>query len=364
MKKFNVALAECWHPHIHRYYPVLQKRPETAIAGVWDTDAKRGAAYSEKLGAPFVADYAELLKRPDVDAVCICAQTCLHRDLMVAAANAGKHIFTEKAFTLSTAEALDVRDAVLRNNVKLSVACIRACTPVFRFGKMLADREVLGDLNMVRIRNGVNWKGDAGRDLPDDWYDRQVTGGGVFVDLGMHQLYLFDWLLGEPLDATVSAIHYFGRDIEDNVSFSLRFKNGALGVAESSATTFYSPYTFELFGTQGTYLCRIDQDQVEVHIAGERLEAFKQAVPEGVEYECRQIGGVANNLSAESLFGTRVAIKVKASSLPPCAEPLDQWIDACVHGQPLEFGIEGAVRLARMTEGCCKALEWKKVVSF
>jgi len=361
---FNVALAGCWHAHIHRYYPVLQKRPDTSIACVWDTNEKRGRDYAEKFGVPFLADYAEMLKRPDVDAVCICAETYLHRDLMVAAANAGKHIFTEKAFTLTVAEALDVRDAVLRNQVKLSLAYIRACTPVFRFGKLLAGAGVLGDLNMVRIRNGVNWKGDAGRDLPDDWYDKRVTGGGAFVDLGMHQLYLFDWLLGEPIDAAVNAIHYFGRDVEDNVSFSLRFKNGTLGVAESSATTFYSPYTYELFGSQGTYLCRIDQDYVEVHIAGEQFELFKKVLPVGVEYEYKRIGGVANNLSATSLFGSRVSIKVKASSLPSCDEPMDQWLDACIKGRPLEFDVENGVRLARMTEGCCTALEWKRVVKF
>ena len=36
MKKLNVALVGCWHPHVPRYYPILQKREDTALTCVWD----------------------------------------------------------------------------------------------------------------------------------------------------------------------------------------------------------------------------------------------------------------------------------------------------------------------------------------
>ena len=112
MKKLNVALVGCWHPHVPRYYPILQKREDTALTCVWDSTPTRGNEWAQKLGVPFVADYDELLKRPDVDAVCIVAETCRHAELMKKAAEAGKHIFTEKTFTVTTAEASEVRDAV------------------------------------------------------------------------------------------------------------------------------------------------------------------------------------------------------------------------------------------------------------
>lgn len=105
MKKLNVALVGCWHPHVPRYYPILQKRKDTVLSCIWDSVPARGNEWAQKLGAPFVADYAELLKRSDVDAVCIVAETCRHAELMKQAAEAGKHIFTEKSFTVTTAEA-------------------------------------------------------------------------------------------------------------------------------------------------------------------------------------------------------------------------------------------------------------------
>lgn len=358
----NVALVGCWHPHICRYYPVIQKRPDTNLSCVWDSSPERGQKWAEKLGVPFVADYAELLKRPDVDAICVVSETSLHKELMTAAAEAGKHIFTEKAFTLSLKDAEEVREAVLRNQVKFSIAYIRACTPSFRLGKTLNDAGLLGILNMVRIRNGVNWA--KATDLPDTWYDKKVTGGGAYIDLCMHQMYLFDWLLGEPVDAAVNSINYFGRDVEDNVCAAIRFKNGALGVAESSSSTFYSPYMFELYGSRGSYLFRIDQPMAEIHLEGENLETLKKVLPEGTKYEVELIGGKADNASAATLFGARAVVKVKMDTLPPHPEPIEQWLDACTKGTPVEFDIDNAVRLTRLSEGCCTALEWKRVVKF
>ena len=92
MKKLNVALVGCWHPHVPRYYPILQTREDTALSCVWDSTPERGRAWAEKLGVPFVANYEELLKCPDVDAICIVAETCRHAELMRKAAEAGKQV--------------------------------------------------------------------------------------------------------------------------------------------------------------------------------------------------------------------------------------------------------------------------------
>ena len=135
MKKLNVALVGCWHPHVPRYYPILQTREDTALSCVWDSTPERGRAWAEKLGVPFVANYEELLKCPDVDAICIVAETCRHAELMRKAAEAGKHIFTEKTFTITMSEAAAVRDAVKKSGVKFGIAYIRATTPAFVLGK-------------------------------------------------------------------------------------------------------------------------------------------------------------------------------------------------------------------------------------
>lgn len=361
MKKLNVALVGCWHPHVPRYYPILQKREDTCLSCVWDSDPVRGKTWAEKLGAPFVSDYDELLKRPDVDAVCIVAETCRHYELMRKAARAGKHIFTEKTFTVTLDEAAEVREEVRKSGVKFGIAYIRATTPAFVLGKKLMDAGLLGDVNMVRIRNGV----DASRmnDLPPDWFDRKIAGGGALIDLGCHQMYLMDWMLGEPLDVCVNAINYYGRDVEDNVCVTIRFRNGTLGVAESTCSTFYSPYLFELYGRKGTYLCRIDAECVELQIENGRLPELRKLLP-GIELKTETVGGVMSNANVNSLFAARTAVRIPVAALPAEKEPIELWLDECLYGKANPFGIDCGYRLTRLMAGCGKALDEKRTVAF
>src|SRR5262249_37079689 len=94
----------------------------TAVADAVDETALRRGA---ELGATPYTDYRELLANEDVDAVDICLPHFLHRDAIVAAAEAGRHILCEKPLCLSAAEAADVRRAVTEHGVTLSTAHIR-----------------------------------------------------------------------------------------------------------------------------------------------------------------------------------------------------------------------------------------------
>ena len=223
------------------------------------------------------------------------------------------------------------------------------------------DTGLLGEVNMVRIRNGV----DASKmnDLPPDWFDRTVSGGGAWIDLGCHQMYLMDWMLGEPLDISVNAINYYGRDVEDNVCATVKFRNGTLGVAESTCSTFYSPYMFEIYGRKGSYLCRIDAPESEIQMEAENLEKFRALLP-GISLKEEIIGGTVSNASVNSLFGARAVVKVPVAELPQGKEPIELWIDEILYGKENPFDIDCGYRLTRLMEGGCKALEEKRTVKF
>ena len=322
---------------------------------------ERGTEWARKLGAPFVAEYDELLKRPDVDAVCIVAETCRHAELMKKAAEAEKHIFTEKTFTMTMAEAATVRDAVKKNGVQFGIAYIRATTPAFVLGKKLMDSGLLGDVNMVRIRNGVD--ASKMKDLPPDWFDKRIAGGGVWIDLGCHQMYLMDWMLGEPEDISVNAVNCYGRAVEDNVCAAVRFRNGTLGVAESSCSTFYSPYMFEIYGRKGSYLCRIDMPESEIQLEAENLEKLRALLPD-VNLKVKILGGNVSNASVNSLFGARAVVRVPVAELPAEKEPIELWLDSILSGGKNPFDIDCGCRLTRLMEGGCRALAEKKTVHF
>ncbi len=117
-------------------------RPGTRIRPA----ARRRAA---DLGVPYHADLAELLARPDVDGVIVTTRTTAHRDVIIAAAEAGKHVFTEKVLALTPAEAREIVDAVERRAVRLVVSL-----PRLSHGYTLAIRDILASGRLGEVTRG------------------------------------------------------------------------------------------------------------------------------------------------------------------------------------------------------------------
>src|SRR4029077_18348300 len=124
-----------------------------------------------------------------------------------AAAEGGKHVFTEKVLALTPTEAREIVDAVDRRSVKLVVSL-----PRLSHGYTLAIREILGtgrlgEVTQVRVR--LSHDGAIGRRwLPARFFDPEEAGGGALADLGCHPLYLTRLFLG-AMPESISA--EFGR---------------------------------------------------------------------------------------------------------------------------------------------------------
>src|SRR6185312_11751686 len=104
----RVAILSFWHVHGRDYAKDAEEHPGTELAAVWDEVPERGQAEAAQRGVRFYADLQELLAQPDIDGVIITTPTNIHRDVMVAAARAGKHIFTEKVIAATLHEAKDI----------------------------------------------------------------------------------------------------------------------------------------------------------------------------------------------------------------------------------------------------------------
>jgi predicted dehydrogenase len=250
----RLGILSFWHVHADDYARQAQQHAGTEIVAAWDEDPERGKAKAKNLGAQFHADLAELLKRPDVDGVIVTTPTNAHRDVIVAAAKVGKHVFTEKVLALTPAECRDILAAVDRSGVKLTVSLPRLAdgyTQVTR--KVLADGR-LGDLTLVRVR--LSHDGAVGRRwLPDQFFNPEEAGGGALIDLGCHPMYLTRLFLGGMPDRlTASYGHVTGRPVEDNAVALLQFPNGAIGVVEAGFVNPHSPFTIEVHGTEGSLL--------------------------------------------------------------------------------------------------------------
>jgi predicted dehydrogenase len=250
----RLGILSFWHVHADDYAREAQGHPRTAIVAAWDEDPARGRAKAKALGATFHSDLAELLGSPDVDGVIVTTPTNAHRDVIVAAAKAGKHIFTEKVLALTPSECREILAAVDRGGVKLTVSLPRLAdgyTVTIR--QVLAEKR-LGDLTLVRVRLSHDGAVDR-RWLPEQFFNPEQAGGGALIDLGCHPMYLTRLFLGGlPDRLTASYGHVTGREVEDNAVALLHYPSGAIGVVEAGFVNPHSPFTIEVHGTQGSLL--------------------------------------------------------------------------------------------------------------
>lgn len=248
----NVAVLSFWHVHASDYTREANEHPDTRVVAIWDEIPERGRQEAAKQGVVFYESLEDLLANPDIHGVIVVTPTNMHRDVMVAAAKAGKHIFTEKVIATHTKETNEILAAVKQNQVKLTVSLPRLNANYTQAVQVVLDQGLLGELTLVRVRLAHN--GASAGWLPDHFYNKEQCGGGAMIDLGCHPMYLTRLFMGIP--ETVSA-HYgyvLGKEVEDNAVTILNYKNGGVGMVEAGFVNAHSPFTIEIHGTEGSLL--------------------------------------------------------------------------------------------------------------
>lgn len=248
----RIAMLSRWHVHANDYARQVKGHPDTAITAVWDEIPERGAAWAKELEAAFEADLDVLLARSDVDAVIVDAPTNIHGAVMVKAALAGKHIFTEKVMALTLGECDDIAAAVGKTGVKFCISFPHRIQPANLFVKKVLDEGLLGEPTLLRVRNAHD--GASAGWLPEHFYDPVACGGGAMMDLGAHPMYLSRWLMGAPVSVQSTFHSMTGHQVEDNAVSVIKFESGAIAISETSLVSPDCPGTLELYGTLGNVI--------------------------------------------------------------------------------------------------------------
>jgi predicted dehydrogenase len=210
-------------------------------------------------------DWREAVADPDVDAVLVLVPNDLHRDVVVAAANAGKHIICEKPLARNADEALEMVEAVQRAGVHAQIGFNWRLTPAIQMARRLIGEGTIGDVLDFR---GF-WLADFALDpnVPRTWrFHAEEAGSGALADEGSHIIDFARYLVGEVEAVTGLSRTYIGErplpdgsepaevDVDDNVGFMLTFENGAYGYIEATRCSSgrKSFAGFEVHGTKGT----------------------------------------------------------------------------------------------------------------
>lgn len=252
----RVALLSRWHVHAEDYAREAQQLDGIEVACVWDEDAERGRTWAAELGVPFASNLERLLADETIHAVIVTTPTRDHREVLIAAAEAGKHIFSEKVLAATTADADAIFAAVDASRVKLMLSLPRLTESLCLAAQDALDRGDLGRLTSLRCRvahdGAVPSAGGSGW-LPARFFEADAAIGGALIDLGAHPIYLCNRLGGEPDDVTALFGHTTGHEVDDTAAALVRYEQGALGIIETGFANRGCPPLLELHGTEGTF---------------------------------------------------------------------------------------------------------------
>ncbi|WP_150307058.1 Gfo/Idh/MocA family protein [Planctomonas psychrotolerans] len=200
------------------------------LAAVADPVAESAEQRAAEFGAAVFADYATMLAEADIDAVDICLPHHLHRDAIVAAARAGKHVLCEKPLCLTVEEAREVTDAVEASGITVMCAHNQLFLPAVAKAKELLDSGLLGTVYEVRTTD--SFFNDFNPDTMGWRAHAKTSGGGELIDTGYHPTYLLLHLAGGvPVETTamLSTHRLTFMEGEDSAQVLVRFDNGVLG---------------------------------------------------------------------------------------------------------------------------------------
>ncbi|WP_122091223.1 Gfo/Idh/MocA family protein [Halalkalicoccus subterraneus] len=206
------------------------------VAAVASRSGPQGFIDELGLDATAHTDVATLCKRTDIDYLDVCTPTHTHLDLVRTAAEAGVDVFVEKPVAGTLGEAHKIADIVDEADLTFMVGHVVRFDQAYRAAK---DLEI-GSHGVARARRLSPFP-DWGS---DDWFADREKSGGIFVDLGIHDLDYLRWCWGE-VDRVFARRR---RDASAEHGFvTLRFESGAVGYVESSWSQPDSrPFTTEL----------------------------------------------------------------------------------------------------------------------
>lgn len=227
-----------------------------------------------------VTDWREAVEDPEVHVVDVVTPGNLHREISVAAAENGKHVFCEKPLANCAADAEAMYEAADRNAVKHMVNFNYRRVPAVVLAKQMVEAGRLGEIYHFQAQYQQDWS--LSPSVPFVWrFDKAVAGAGSMADMGSHIIDLARHLVGEfeqvacrarvcvpeRKDATGQS-HSVTTD--DAAAFISQFTNGALGVFLTSRTSagHKNGLQFEINGSLGSIRFSLERlNELEVFFA-------------------------------------------------------------------------------------------------
>jgi predicted dehydrogenase len=236
-----------------RVAPALGEATRSRLVAVSRRQADRAEEFARRFGAPrWHADWRDLVRDDEIDAVYIATPVALHAPIAIAAAEAGKHVLCEKPMALSVGECDRMVAAANAAEVKLGVAYYRHLYPIVGRVKQLLRDGAIGTPVLSQLNSFERFDPPSGH--PRAWLlDPAVSGGGPMFDFGCHRIEVLLALFGKPAAvAGMQANVLFERPVEDTAVAALRFTPGPLALVCVAHAAAEAQDTLDIFGSEGS----------------------------------------------------------------------------------------------------------------
>ncbi|MGI6152994.1 MAG: Gfo/Idh/MocA family protein [Christensenellaceae bacterium] len=377
MKKVNVGLIGAgWMGTFYSQgFLNVQRAYGTEVVPVFKAVADPVEAAGKKVQEQFgyqdyYADWKDLLKDPEIDLVVITTPNYTHRDIVVAAAEAGKHIVCEKPMAMNVQQAKEMADAVKKAGVLSLVDFIYRRLPISAKAKKMVDNGELGEIFTFRGEFDCSYCADP--NTPMTWRQyKDLAGTGALGDLTTHIISLSDMIVGSKLGKIVevnavwdtvykkrpkSASDSTMVDVEneDEIYIMVKYENGRIGQMSSGRISVGKPceMSYEIQGSKGTIrfnLMRLNELEV----------ALSSDVPDDIGYKSL-VGNVGHGdyFNFSQLNGLGVSygdtMGIQAHSI----------LKAIADNKPVEIDIQYGYEVERICaaiEKSAKEERWVKV---
>ncbi|HJW16189.1 MAG TPA: Gfo/Idh/MocA family oxidoreductase [Flavisolibacter sp.] len=343
--------------HVESYHRFV---PGAEVVAVYTRNAEKAQTFAQKHGIPqWYDDLDAAINLSGADVIDICLPNFLHAEATLKAAAAGKHIIIEKPLAVTLEEADAMITACKKAGVKLMYAEELCFAPKYERVRQMVNEGAIGDIYMLK-------QSEKHSGPHSDWfYDINLSGGGVLMDMGCHGIAWFRWMLknvkATSVYASMSTVYHKQRTkAEDNSVVIIEFENGVTGVVENSwAKHGGMDDRSEVYGTGGVVYADLFMGNAAIAYskngygyAMEKAdttvgwtftifeEAFNQGYPQELKHfiDCVQhdkeplVTGEDGRAVLEIIYAAYASAaqgrKISLPFAPQVIKPIDLWLEA------------------------------------
>jgi UDP-N-acetylglucosamine 3-dehydrogenase len=215
---------------------VLSEVTNATLVAICDLDSTRAESIAKKYEVDWYLRDEDLLKRDDIEAVCVCTPTITHAEVALKAIRLGKHLLIEKPMANVAEQARDLLDEAEKNHVRLMTGFIERFNPGLQRMKKIVEDGDLGEPVLALSRRVGKWP-------------ERIGDIGVVKDSAIHDLDLMRFLFKEEPQSVYARAGSLGHRFEDYAQIVLSFSGIRTAFVEANWLT---PHKVRLLTVTGS----------------------------------------------------------------------------------------------------------------